>query len=81
MAIGDGLRENHTMLGFHVEGNNATIDSLGFVMPSLSSKGERFVGEKQKQKDVFNVHSYNQMVGKPDFDKSATDLRPDLKAD
>ena len=31
MAIGDGLRENHTLLGLHVEGNYAKMDSLGFI--------------------------------------------------
>jgi len=31
MALSDGLRENHTLLGIHVEGNNAKIDTLGFI--------------------------------------------------
>ena len=36
MAIGDGLRENHNLLGCHVEGNHAKIDQLGFLVPILS---------------------------------------------
>ena len=35
-AIGDGLRENHTLLGCHIEGNSAKMDGLGFVCPVLS---------------------------------------------
>ena len=31
MVIGDGLRENHILLGCHVEGNNAKMDGLGFL--------------------------------------------------
>ena len=38
IAIGDGLRENHTLLGCHVEGNNCKMDSLGFIMPILTVK-------------------------------------------
>ena len=37
-AIGDGLRENHSLLGCHIEGNSAKMDGLGFVCPKLSSK-------------------------------------------
>ena len=66
-VVGDGLRENHTLLGFHTEGNNAAVDSLGFVIPAINSRGERFINMKQKQKDVFNVHSYNQIPGKIKF--------------
>ena len=46
LAIGDGLRENHTLLGFHTEGNSATVDSLGFVIPSINARGERFINIK-----------------------------------
>ena len=29
--ISDGLNRNHTILGIHVNGNRAKVDSLGFV--------------------------------------------------
>ena len=35
IALGDGLRENHTLLGCHVEGNNSRLDSLGFIVPIM----------------------------------------------
>lgn len=38
IVIGDGLRENHSMLGCHVEGNSCRMDSMGFVAPILSNK-------------------------------------------
>lgn len=42
-AIGDGLRENHTLLGCHIEGNSAKMDSLGFVSPVLNAKATKQV--------------------------------------
>ena len=36
VAVGDGLRENHTILGCHIEGNSAKMDALGFVNPILN---------------------------------------------
>jgi len=32
--IAEGLKENHTILGIHMIGNEATTDALGFVAPS-----------------------------------------------
>ena len=32
-TISDGLRTNHQIFGFHTEGNNSTVDALGFVVP------------------------------------------------
>ena len=65
IAIGDGLRENHTLLGFHAEENNsAKVDSLGFIMLSVNSKGERYIDMKKSEKDIMNCHSYNQMKSK-----------------
>jgi len=29
--IGEGLRTNHTIMGLHVKGNQAEVDSLGFI--------------------------------------------------
>ena len=29
--ISDGLNKNHTILGIHVSGNRARVDSLGFI--------------------------------------------------
>ena len=78
LVIGDGLRENHTLLGFHTEGNNATIDSLGFVQPNISTR-ENFINIKQKQKDVINVHSYNQIPISQDRIDTQADLKPELK--
>ena len=30
-VMGDGLKENHTLIGMHVTGNFATLDHLGFI--------------------------------------------------
>ena len=38
IAIGDGLRENHSLLGLHIKGNGAKLDGLGFVCPTPSTK-------------------------------------------
>jgi len=27
------LKENHTLLGIHIRGNAAIVDSLGFIQP------------------------------------------------
>ena len=32
-VIGEGLRTNHTILGIHVNGNDALVDSKGFIIP------------------------------------------------
>jgi hypothetical protein len=29
--IGEGLKSNHTIYGIHVKGNNAQVDSNGFI--------------------------------------------------
>jgi len=31
--IGEGLKNNHTILGIHVNGNKAQVDSKGFIIP------------------------------------------------
>ena len=31
LSIGEGLKENHTILGLHMLGNEAEVDALGFV--------------------------------------------------
>ena len=62
IVLGDGLRENHTMLGCHVEGNSCKLDTLGFIVPIMSSKPS--VGIKSKQrgnKDVYDVHNYDRI--------------------
>ena len=38
IVIGDGLRENQSLLGIHTEGNNAYIDPIGFVRPKPNDK-------------------------------------------
>ena len=48
LVIGDGLRENHTILGFHTEGNSANVDAIGFVMPIVNARGELHDNIKQK---------------------------------
>ena len=35
--IGEGLRKNHTILGLHVKGNMAQVDSQGFITQRLDS--------------------------------------------
>ena len=32
-VIGEGLKNNHTILGLHVKGNNADVDAQGFIVP------------------------------------------------
>ena len=32
--IGEGLKENHTILGIHMLGNEAITDAQGFVIPN-----------------------------------------------
>jgi len=39
-AIGDGLKENHTLLGIHMQGNRAKVDLLGFVEPSQKTANQ-----------------------------------------
>jgi hypothetical protein len=31
--LGEALKQNHTLLGLHLMGNEARIDELGFVIP------------------------------------------------
>jgi hypothetical protein len=33
VCIGEGLKENHTILGIHMVGNEAITDTQGFVIP------------------------------------------------
>jgi hypothetical protein len=33
-VIAEGLKENHTIMGLHMEGNNCEVDSKGFVRPN-----------------------------------------------
>jgi hypothetical protein len=35
-VISEGLCSNHTLLGLHADGNNCTIDSVGFMEPTAS---------------------------------------------
>ena len=58
IAIGDGLRQNHTILGLHVQGNNAKLDTLGFICTDLTKSAN-------ESKDVFyGVHRYDRIPGK-----------------
>ena len=34
--MGEGLKDNHSLLGIHMIGNEAEIDSLGFANPKKS---------------------------------------------
>lgn len=79
-TIGDGLRENHTLIGFHCEGNNATVDALGFVQPVVS-KSSAFFNAKEKHKDVIKLHAYNEMRINQDIPDAQVDLKPELKVD
>lgn len=31
--IGEGLKDNHSILGIHCKGNEARVDSWGFIKP------------------------------------------------
>jgi hypothetical protein len=35
-VIAEGLKENHTLLGIHMLGNEAATDAMGFVAPNRS---------------------------------------------
>ena len=59
IALGDGLRENHTLLGCHVDGNNARIDALGFLTPVLHDKRTKY--SRHKGKEVYDVHNYDRI--------------------
>lgn len=63
MVISDGLRENHTLIGCHIEGNNAKMDSLGFVHPITTEKGV-VKQNKQRGKEVYDVHNYDRIPSK-----------------
>ena len=32
-VIGEGLKRNHTVMGFHLMGNEGKVDNQGFVIP------------------------------------------------
>lgn len=34
---GDALKQNHSLLGIHMMGNEAKVDELGFVTPEKSN--------------------------------------------
>lgn len=36
LYIAEGLKENHTILGIHMLGNEATTDAMGFIVPCRS---------------------------------------------
>lgn len=36
--FGEAIRENHTLWGLHMMGNECVVDSMGFVRPGLKSK-------------------------------------------
>lgn len=40
--IGEALKQNHTILGLHLMGNDAKIDELGFVSPEKVTDNATF---------------------------------------
>lgn len=46
-VIGDGLKENHTLLGLHAVGHNSEIDHNGFIQVKGASKAEDAVVQMQ----------------------------------
>ena len=40
-AISENIKDNHTILGIHVDGNNMWVDELGFVYPIEKNKYEK----------------------------------------
>lgn len=53
--LGEGLLNNHTILGLHVEGNCCTLDSRGFLLPTSSElKGD-------------SGHYFKRMIGSPKY--------------
>ena len=61
IALSDGLRENHTLLGCHVEGNNCKMDTLGFIVPIMVTKPSVAGKNKQRGKEVYDVHNYGRI--------------------
>ena len=61
IALSDGLRENHTLLGCHVEGNSCKLDSLGFIVPMMVTKPSADGKHKQRGKEVYDVHNYERI--------------------
>ena len=49
--IGEGLKENHSILGIHLMGNEAKVDELGFVTP-------------EKVMDAATCHVFTRIPGK-----------------
>lgn len=45
-VIGEGLKSNHTILGIHVKGNQAQVDSWGFIEPLNSYQYAEMIMEK-----------------------------------
>lgn len=60
-VIGDGLRENHSLFGCHVGGNNAKMDSLGFINPLVIDKKMR---NRRGNVETYDVHNYDRIPGK-----------------
>jgi len=56
-AIGDGLKENHTLLGIHMQGNRANVDLLGFVEPSQKTAN-------QDTGQMLTMHTFSRIPGK-----------------
>ena len=44
--LAESIKDNHSILGLHVDGNEMTLDSLGFISP-LSFKKENFFSKSQ----------------------------------
>lgn len=66
-ALGEGLRDNHSLYGLHVVGNSATMDADGFLTPVESSKisqgteaGVRFGGPQAGPEALLGAGSFLQ---------------------
>ena len=53
--LGESVKENHTILGIHLDGNQMTIDELGFIHPILDNNT---INKDNDQNDIANSQIY-----------------------
>lgn len=69
----DGLDENHTLMGIHLEGNEGSIDALGFMQPhDLKGMVDR--------EDPFRYHIFTRISPELKMGACKTKTRVALKA-
>ena len=52
ILIGEGIKDNHTLLGIHLRGNEGTVDTLGFVKESREKAKDYEINKADRVYDV-----------------------------